>query len=446
MITLNEGQQKAFDLLTSLYTDPDSPSVVFLTGKQGTGKSFVIKHFLETARDAGVSVHTCAPSGLAADIIDGYTVHRTFGIECRPLLDEPALDAQIIIVDEISMLRADLMDEIVRKIEHSDGGDPTQPLNGVKLVLVGDPRQLPPIVTRNEEAKFERRYPQGPWFFQARCFTGAGALPVKKIVLTRCMRQDDEEFLSLLDSIGEGRVTRAERAYLRSLVKPRIGWEDAVVVSGRNDEVTRLNEAGLARLPGQVIFSEMKLLGDASPADLRPLEKELYLKKGAKAMTLANDPEGYYQNGSLCEILDSRLSDGSITVRINKTGEEVMVDRRSKELKKPRPLCSDCRKKEIDEELCQTCRSDKNMTIGVVEQLPIRLAYAVTVHKAQGQTYDKAVVNLPRPFAPGHLLVALSRVTSAEGLCLTRPISERALSRDNLTDPDVREFLGGSLL
>ena len=202
-VTLNEGQQKAFDLLMSLEPDNvDVPSVVFLTGKQGTGKSTIIQKFLN---ETDMKVATCAPSGLAADLINGYTVHRTFGIDCRPVLDCPAEDADIIIIDEVSMLRADLMDEIVNRIEHSGGGIPSLPLNGVKLVLVGDPRQLSPIVTRDEKEKFSRRYPEGPWFFQARCFRGKGALKMEKIILTECMRQKEGQFLSLLDSLGEGR-------------------------------------------------------------------------------------------------------------------------------------------------------------------------------------------------------------------------------------------------
>ena len=444
-VTLNEGQQKAFDLLMSLRPDNvDAPSVVFLTGKQGTGKSTIIQKFLN---ETDLKVATCAPSGLAADLIDGYTVHRTFGIDCRPVLDCPAEDAEVIIVDEVSMLRADLMDEIVNRIEHSGGGIPSLPLNGVKLVLVGDPRQLSPIVTRDEKEKFSRRYPEGPWFFQARCFRGKGALKMEKIILTECMRQKEGQFLSLLDSLGEGDVGPSEREYMESLVRPRRGWEDAIYISGRNDEVTKLNDMCLRRLPGDVFLSVMKNSGDAKPADLRPLEVDLFLKQGAIAMTLSNDPGGQFQNGSFCEILSDGLEEnGSVEVKILKTGEEVTVERRRKEIKKATKLCKECRRKSPEEELCKGCATTSKAIIGIAEQLPLRLAYAITVHKAQGQTYDKAMVNLPQPFAPGHLLVALSRVTSAEGLNLVAPVRRRYLAKDRLTDPAVRAFLGGPLL
>lgn len=406
-------------------------SHLFITGKAGTGKSTLVRYFLaQTERN----VIVVAPTGIAALNVDGYTIHRLFSFRPEISVDEvrgegyyPRRFAQVLrsldtlIIDEASMVRADLLDALEAALQRF-GPRPGKPFGGVQVVLVGDLFQLPPVVTDHEREHFVTRYAT-PYFFSADSFA---ANQFHTTQLTRVFRQaGDSTLINILNAIREGSIDEPARAVLNSrtvsgFVPP--DHEYWLTLTTTNRIATARNRAALERLPVELHVSEAAVSGEMDGAD-PPNDHRVEYKVGAQVMLLVNDPANRYANGTLGTVVKATTDGLSPTVTIRtRAGVEVDVTPYTWEI--TRPVITGGR---IQHEV-----------IGTFRQLPFKLAWAITIHKSQGQTVDRLVVDLSGgTFAYGQLYVALSRCTTMEGLVLHREV----IPKDLKTDQRIRRFL-----
>jgi len=409
-----------------------SGSHVFLTGKAGTGKSTLVRQFMAST-DRRVVV--AAPTGIAALNVDGYTVHRLFsfgptsnpgsvrGPDYFPGRFSQTLRAlDTLIIDEASMLRADVFDMIATALERF-GPRPGVPFGGVQLILVGDLFQLPPVVVGEEARHFETRYAT-PYFFSADAFDRE-AFPTA--ALTHVFRQQgDEKLTSILNAIRDGVLLDQAQQDLDARVDPEFEPPDDelwLTLAPTNRLVTARNRNRLARLPGQEVQSRAVRTGDLASFD-SPVEDVLTFKVGAQVMMLANDPADRWVNGTLGRIAWAGVDeDGAVTAGVElANGAVETVHPYTWDATRP-VLAGGTLHREV---------------VGTFTQLPFKLAWAVTIHKAQGQTLERLVVDLTGgAFDFGQVYVALSRCTSMEGLVLTRPVR----AKDLRTDRRVLRFL-----
>ncbi|MCP9271846.1 AAA family ATPase [Mycolicibacterium arenosum] len=403
---------------------------VFLTGKAGTGKSTLIRHFIaETERNVVV----VAPTGIAALNVDGYTIHRLFGFTTTTSLDDvrtgryyPGRFAKTLasldtlIVDEASMVRADLFDQFAAALERF-GPAPGTPFGGVQIVLVGDLYQLPPVVHEAEAGYLNARY-ETPYFFSAETFRRED---FPTIALTTVFRQlGDNRMAAILNEIREGVLVGRARDELNARTDPDFVPPDDefwLTLAPTNRLVTARNRERLARLPEDEITYLARRTGDLSLFD-PPVDDELRFKVGAQVMMLNNDQFDRWVNGTLGRVTGVRMDDG-IVVTVEFTDGEVCD---------VRPFTWEATRPVVDG------GSLRREVIGTYTQLPFKLAWAITIHKSQGQTLDRMVVDLSGGmFSFGQLYVALSRCTSLNGLVLKRPV----LPKDLKTDKRVVRFL-----
>ena len=406
---------------------------LFVTGRAGTGKSTLLEHFrANTSRDPVV----LAPTGVAALNVHGQTVHRFFGFgvdttpekvqasRTRPRHPELYRKLATIVIDEVSMLRADLLDCIdlfLRKHGPKRGAM----FGGVQMVFVGDLYQLPPVVTGNEREIFRTVY-ETPYFFSARALAGED---LEIVELEKVYRQKDADFVALLNRIRNDSVDEDDVARLNARLDP--AFEPAhdvfhVSLTTTNRNADRINETRLAALPGRTHVSRADVTGDFG-REHYPTATELAFKEGAQVMMLNNDAAGRWVNGSIGTIESlERDEDGTDCLFVRLRDGEDLVD--------VRPHTWD---------LVRFALADGRIVsepIGYFTQLPFRLAWAVTIHKSQGKTFERIVVDLERgAFAPGQTYVALSRCTSFEGIVLRRPIAKSSIR----TDWRIRRFLTG---
>jgi ATP-dependent DNA helicase PIF1 len=396
---------------------------IFVTGRAGTGKSTLLEHL---SWNTSKQVAICAPTGVAALNVGGQTIHSLFRLpigviadhdieqsgELRKLLN--AIDT--LVIDEVSMVDADLLDAMDRSLRQARV-KPFEAFGGVQLVLFGDPYQLAPVPGDPEErAYFADRY-ASMWFFDAQVWKEADLTIYE---LGTIHRQHELEFKQLLTAVRHGAVT-AEMAERLNAVGARPAPEDgAITLATTNATVTRINQAELAKLPGRVLTAVAELNGEfggrAFPADER-----LELKVGAQVMFLRNDTggDGRWVNGTIGEVI--KIAD---TVTVEVDGEDFEVTPSTWE-----------RYRYSYSAATKTLSKD---VVAEFVQFPLRLAWAVTIHKSQGKSYDRAIVDLgPRSFAPGQTYVALSRITALDGLYLTRPLRPS----DIIVDEAVIRFM-----
>lgn len=405
---------------------------MFLTGKAGTGKSTLIRHFMATTdRDVVVA----APTGIAALNVEGLTIHRLFSFGPSTTLDDvkrgsyrPGRFAKVIksmgtlIIDEASMVRADMFDQIEAALRRF-GPHPGQPFGGVQVVLVGDLFQLPPVVKESEQDWLEQLYAT-PYFFSAKAYGGEEFPTVQ---LTKIFRQlGDQRLTDLLNAVREGVLVEEMRAELNTrTIEGFVPPEDEfwLTVAPTNRIVTARNRQALDRLPGDMYRHDSTSTGDISTFD-SPVEECVEYKLGAQIMLLNNDPSGQWVNGSLGKVV--AVSDDGETVTVDLTGgSTVEVTPYTWEITEP--VFSDGRMRRVP--------------VGTFTQMPFKLAWAITIHKVQGQTLDRLVVDLTGgTFAYGQVYVALSRATSMDGIVLRRDV----LAKDLRTDRRVLRFLTDS--
>ena len=397
---------------------------VFMTGKAGTGKSTFLKYITENTRKKFVVL---APTGIAAVNVGGVTMHHFFRIPFKPLLpDDPDLaidrikqrlkyppehrklirNLDLIIIDEISMVRADIID-FMDKVLRVYTGKRYEPFGGKQLLLVGDIFQLEPVVTGDMRDILSRYYPN-PFFFTARAFQDYPLIPIE---LRKIYRQHDRDFISLLDRVRVGRPLREDLDVLRAHVNPGAECDDedfVMTLASRRDMVDNINDTHLARLKPKKIVYHGEIVDDFPESSL-PAPKELTLKVGAQVVFVRNDRDHRWVNGTLGKVhsatkerLEIELENGKRHVVLPELWENMEYT--------------------YDEESHKVTEK----VLGTYKQYPVRLAWALTVHKSQGLTFNKVIIDLGRgAFSSGQSYVALSRCTGLEGLTLKSPITER---------------------
>ncbi|MDR1333300.1 MAG: AAA family ATPase [Holosporales bacterium] len=393
---------------------------ILIVGRAGTGKTTLIREIL---RDKAIKQIVVAPTGVAALNCGGATIHSFFRIP--PGLSDPSKLDRIagkqatlirklerVIIDEISMVRADLLDMIdhrLRTVRKSE-----EPFGGVQVVMVGDFFQLPPVLTDNEAELFAQEY-KTRYVFSAKVFQNLKPYIVE---LSRVYRQENKDFTELLANIRNGTNLESTIAKLNSTCfgEHRSG-KVPLLLTGHNEIADKYNQAELQKLPGKVHTYGGTLEGDfnISKSNL-PAPHLLYLKVGARVMMLKNDPRQRWANGNLATV--TRLNDEEIRVRIDGRDSEYLVEQ------------------ETWERYAYALSSGEisSQVVGRYSQFPIKLSWASTIHKAQGLTLDDVRIDLSyRSFESGQMYVALSRVTSIAGLSFTAPLSHK----DVITDPEL---------
>jgi ATP-dependent DNA helicase PIF1 len=422
--------------VTQLSLSPEQVSVfdaiektrqhVFVTGRAGTGKSTLLNHL---AWNTEKQIVIAAPTGVAALNVGGQTIHSLFRLPIGVIADhEIAQSAELrkllntidtLVIDEVSMVNADLMDAIDRALRQARART-AEPFGGVQIVLFGDPYQLAPVPgDADERAYFTDTY-RSMWFFDAKVWNEA---ELKIFELTEIHRQHESDFKAMLNAVRHGRVTKEIADRLNEMGARRAPDDGTITLATRNDTVNRINAFALKRLPGRVLSAKAEIAGDFGSRTY-PADETLELKVGAQVMFLRNDTG---QGGDAPRWVNGSI--GTVT-RIDST-VFVDVDGRTHEVE---PAVWEKYKYTYD----PVHKKLSKDVVAEFTQFPLRLAWAVTIHKSQGKTYDSAIVDLgARAFSPGQTYVALSRLTSLEGLYLTRPLRPS----DIMVDDNVRRFM-----
>lgn len=430
--TNNKEFQDALQLITH------TRQSVFLTGKAGTGKSTFLKYICNHTKKKYVVL---APTGIAAINAGGVTLHSFFKLPFRPMLpDDPDLslshgrifeffkypkekrkiiaEVDLIIIDEISMVRADIID-CVDRILRVYSGNMRLPFGGKQLLFVGDVFQLEPVVPSDQKEILSLFY-ASPFFFSARVFKDINLVPIE---LQKVYRQTDSVFINILDRIRNNAARKQELDTLNGRYFPSFEPQNEdmyITLVTRRDQVDFINEKKLAELPGEEYVSVGKIEGDFPESSL-PTQLNLSIKEQAQVIFIDNDYERRWVNGTIGMV--SGIDENGNVYVLLESGVEHLVEPTSWRNYKYK---YNEKEKRIEEEI-----------VGTFEQLPIRLAWAITVHKSQGLTFSRVVVDLTGGvFAGGQTYVALSRCTSLEGLVLKSKIS----SRDIFIRKEIVEF------
>ena len=430
--TNNKEFQDALQLITH------TRQSVFLTGKAGTGKSTFLKYICNHTKKKYVVL---APTGIAAINAGGVTLHSFFKLPFRPMLpDDPDLslshgrifeffkypkekrkiiaEVDLIIIDEISMVRADIID-CVDRILRVYSGNMRLPFGGKQLLFVGDVFQLEPVVPSDQKEILSLFY-ASPFFFSARVFKDINLVPIE---LQKVYRQTDPVFINVLDRIRNNAARKQELDTLNGRHFPSFEPQNEdmyITLATRRDQVDFINEKKLAELPGEEYVSVGKIEGDFPESSL-PTQLNLSIKEQAQVIFIDNDYERRWVNGTIGMV--SGIDENGNVYVLLESGVEHLVEPTSWRNYKYK---YNEKERRIEEEI-----------VGTFEQLPIRLAWAITVHKSQGLTFSRVVVDLTGGvFAGGQTYVALSRCTSLEGLVLKSKIS----SRDIFIRKEIVEF------
>ncbi len=413
--------QQVLDLLSVA-----TPPVVFVTGSAGTGKSTLID-VLRSELDKNLVV--VAPTGVAALNVQGQTIHSLFQLPPGPQprakrIAGAAKDVvekmDVLVIDEVSMVRADLLDAIDDSLRLNTGRAGV-PFGGKTLVLVGDMHQLPPVIAGPEEKRlFEESY-ESPYFFSARTLR---ELPLVTVTLTRSFRQADAHFIEMLDHIRTGSELEQTVAQLNQAVNEEMVTEETrLVLTSVNARARQFNEQQLAQLSGESWSFDADVNGDWLDNESQlPSPTKLKLKVDAQVMFTKNGTD--WVNGSLGRVV--HLEEEVIEIELlgdEQLGQSVFVERESWERYRYQ---WDDKRRRVDTEV-----------IGTYTQFPFILAWAVTVHKAQGLTLEHVRIDLGRGmFAPGQAYVALSRCRTLDGISFNRPLS----AADVKCDPLIQSF------
>lgn len=409
----------------------ETPRNILITGRAGTGKSTLLQYFRKHTKKKVVIL---APTGVAAVNVEGQTIHSFFHFKPnvtpasikrkkKTEKDKPTVYKKLtaIVIDEVSMVRADLLD-CIDKFLRLNGPDEKEPFGGVQMIFIGDLYQLPPVVTSAERDIFKSHYPT-PYFFSAK---GFNQLNVEYVELEKVYRQKDDEFVRLLNTIRNRSVTDDDLAQFNKRCDPQFEAPSGSLylsLTSTNDLADTINEKRLAELQGKVWKAQGVIEGDFGKEYL-PTTVDLKLKKGAQIMLLNNDSLGQWINGTIGKIRKFERND---------EGEDVIVaELDNGDTARISPYTWKIyrfflKKEELHSE-----------EVGSFTQYPVRLAFAVTIHKSQGKTFENVVIDVGRgTFAHGQMYVALSRCTTLGGIVLKQPLKKNHI----LMDWQVVKFL-----
>ena len=409
---------------------------VFITGPAGTGKTYIINKFIEYCKEKGLETALCASTGIAALNIGGETVHKMFhipvpcfenpsfakgkkGAITQPILKTISL-VDVLIVDEISMLTAPAFNFMMKVLHKAEKIKRKK----IRVVVVGDLSQLPPVVTKEDEKLLKKLgFDKSGYCFTTKEWKNC---KFKVVELTEVKRQDNREFIDNLNKVRAGSVTKSILNYFNSFVgEVPENDDDYIYVCGTNAKTKAINEAYLDAFPGEYKVVKADKTGYINTSYI---DDQLLVKEGCRIIFTANDPKGQYKNGSF-GVLEAVIPpdpdgeddfhrEGSCLVRIG--DKKVWVQ------------------KKVYEANSYSCKGGNlvKKTVGTITQYPFKVGKAITIHKSQGQTFDKCIIS-PEIFASGQLYVALSRVRTPEGLILLSEIAPG----DIIVDETVKKFV-----
>lgn len=421
-----------FDIASqfALYTNQH----IFLTGKAGSGKTTLLKHIAEKTTKNFVIV---APTGVAAINAGGTTIHSMFHLPLssfvpsndfvdvnlttnrKMLLSRLRLsrdkrrlieELDLLIIDEVSMVRADILDAVdfvLKAIRRNT----REPFGGVQVMLIGDMHQLPPV-TRDHEWAVLQQYYQSPYFFDSLVWKNLDAVQIE---LKKIYRQSDEVFLNILNNIRNKEMQEEDYLHLEKRYNPQFAPSDEgyILLSTHNNKANAVNEYELNKLPKKIFSFDAEVEGEF-PEHMFPCEQTVSLKEGAQVMFIRNDIEGNYYNGRLAKII--YLDEDEIKVSFNDNKQIFTLHRETWE--------------NISYTMDATTEKIEKKLQGTFSQYPLRLAWAITIHKSQGLTFDKVIIDAGQSFAAGQVYVALSRCRTLEGIVLHSRITQNVLYSD----------------
>ena len=406
---------------------------IFLTGKAGTGKTTFLKTIVERSRKRPIVV---APTGVAAINAGGVTIHSFFQLPLTPFVPGAKVESKfefgrdkrkiiasidLLIIDEISMVRADLLDAIdavLRRFRQHH-----LPFGGVQLLMIGDLAQLTPVVTPEDERMLKPYY-DAPYFFGSKALQQIDYVTIQ---LEYVYRQQDLSFIEILNQVREGHPSPEALAQLNSRCKPAFiprPEEQYIRLTTHNQLANFYNESELQKLPGRSFMFRAEIEG-TFPEYSYPTAPTLVLKLGAQVMFVKNDPSGshLYYNGRIGRV--TYVDQHKILVLCEGDTDAIEVE----------PLEWENTRYTLN----PTTREIETDVQGVFRQYPLRLAWAITIHKSQGLTFDRAIIDANQSFAPGQVYVALSRCRSLEGLVLATPLQPRAIINDERVDAYIAQ-------
>ena len=417
-IELNEQFQKALALIEN------TNKHIFITGRAGTGKSTLLNYARLITKK---KIVVLAPTGVAAVNINGQTIHSFFGFKPDVTISKlkkvsgdrqkiyKKIDA--IIIDEVSMVRADLLD-CVDVFLRLNGKNKKESFGGIQMIFIGDLYQLPPVITAKEKSIFAGQYKSG-YFFSAFAFQN---IEMEFIELEKIYRQKDEKFIGLLNSIRNNSATAEDLATLNERFKPDFKPKEQdfyVYLTTTNDLSRQINDEHLAKIKSDSYYFEGRIKGEFEEKYL-PTDVGLELKIGAQVMLLNNDSQGHWINGSIGKIIEiEKGEEGDAAI--------ILVELDSDEIVEVTPYewtlynyAYNSRLKILETE-----------TVGSFTQYPLKLAWSFTIHKSQGKTFPRVIIDIGRgTFAHGQMYVALSRCVSLEGLVLKKEIKKQHIFID----------------
>ena len=416
-----------FELDVARFIVEKTDMSLFLTGKAGTGKTTFLR---EVVRYTKKKCIVLAPTGIAAVNAGAMTIHSFFQFGLGPFVQgviEPKSDfrinksklelirhLQLLIIDEVSMVRADLMDHIdveLRRIRRN-----SKPFGGVQLLMIGDLQQLPPIAHGGED-ELLRQYYKTLYFFSSAALK---SMKYSCIELKNVYRQTDRHFIDILNHARDCTLTSQDISDLNARYVPGFSPkpEDGYIrLMTHNRQVDYVNETELEKLDSKP-YTFVAAVTGTFPEESYPTANSLTLKKGAQVMFIKNDPERRFINGTLGEV--KSIDKNSIAVRLAESGTVIDVE----------PMEWQNIRYQFDEESKEISAKQ----IGRFKQYPLKAAWAITVHKSQGLTFDKAIIDVHAAFSPGQAYVALSRCRTLDGLVLSSPVSASVFMRDNAVD------------